>query len=75
MAFGHADRIKETTRDTRETHAEAGSAGAGAEASNNAKGPKLSVRMKAHYDKMIADNYYSGYNDPKLKAELKYVKQ
>ncbi len=71
--FGPASRIKETTRETAERHTETGGAGAGPGKSNGSV-PDIPDKFKAHYDKLIGMGQYKGWDDPKLKNELKHIR-
>ncbi|KPK66955.1 hypothetical protein AMJ82_11570 [candidate division TA06 bacterium SM23_40] len=69
--FGPVDRIKETTKPRAESHQETGTPAG--EVGEPEKGPKISPRLKAHYEKMIEKRHFTGWDDPKLKKELEYA--
>jgi hypothetical protein len=77
-ALGPADAIRERTRSRRSTHAEAGGVGDGVHSAPE-KGDGVPAplqnndRLRYHYESMIKDGSYSGWDDPALQTELKYA--
>ena len=73
IAYGDVDRVAETTDRHRRGSPEAGGSPDRTEEPPSG-GPQLSSNQKAYYQSQIDKNYYSGWSDPKLQNELKYVK-
>lgn len=78
--MGPSDRIRETTAERRPTHSDEGGSGAGDSDRGGSKeggvpGPlQKDPKLKFHYDGLIATGVYSGYDDPDLVKEMKYVR-
>lgn len=76
-AFGPP--VVETTRQTRETHAETGG---GAEDDGSPPSSEIPEKLRGkgksdlrfHYEQMIARGFYKGWDDPNLKKEMGYVR-
>jgi hypothetical protein len=73
MALGSAKIPADRTREARETHVETGSGGGGKDERPVDAANKVPKHYRAHYQHMIAEGYYSGWDDPKIKAELPYM--
>ncbi len=74
LAFGPANRLRETTRETKETHSETGGAATASEPKGDGAPKSLNAKLKAHYAKQIERGAYKGWDDPVLKKELTYVR-
>lgn len=78
-ALGPAERIGEVTRERRPVHAEAGGSGGGSDAPASSDNPvpkplRDNPKMKFHYDALIRQGMYTGYDDPVLVREMKFVR-
>ena len=74
QAFGPAKRPKETTTETRESTQETGGAGGGTERNVDVWN-KIPARYRDYYKHKIALGQYTGFDDPKLKAEMQYMRK
>lgn len=75
LAFGEASKLKEVSRKTRETHAETSSGSGDAGEPAKDLGPSnINNRMRSFYKEQIEKGRYTGWDDPNLKKELKYVR-
>jgi len=79
--LGPAEKIPEHTARRTPTHVESGGSGSGGSGSpgKSSDGVPKPLRdnpkLKFHYDALIADKTYSGYDDPALVKEMKYAEQ
>lgn len=75
LTLGSADIPADTTDARRESHAETGGSGGGKPGKPAAEGAgKVPAKYRDHYAHMIEIGQYEGWDDPKIKAELSYMK-
>jgi hypothetical protein len=75
IALGPPDVLSDRTREARETHVETGGAGGGGGEKPPAVGENsVPKKYRAHYARMIDQGQYTGWNDPKIEAEKKYMR-
>ena len=71
--FGPPERIRETTRDKRASSEEVGGGGGSTEGNSGSGASKVPAHLRAQYAKAISQGAYTGWDDPNIAAELKYV--
>jgi hypothetical protein len=74
-AFGPPERAKETTRKSRETHAETGTGSETSTSTEEGWPSGIPSRIKQHYREAIKKGLYKGIDDPSLQKELSYVRR
>lgn len=72
--FGPPERIRETTRNKRASAEEVGGGGGSAEGDAGSGSNVVPAHLRTQYAAEIAKGAYTGWDDPNIKAEMKYVK-
>lgn len=71
IAFGPPEKLPDRTAALRETHEETGGSGVGSDKGSDDPKEKVPAYYRGHYQNLINEGYYSGWDDPRIASAMK----